>query len=161
MKKLLLILPLIILFFLGCEEDPTIDEIFTGTWKVSNMGLYANDDCSGALDYTEFGMMQSYGFTMTFVFHDDGTIDMTMAGMGETDTESGVWTATEDELCIDGDCIDYTLSDGDKTLEFEDLIEASCEDENYVEYDLDQMECEDSGYYWSDPACIAMTLTKQ
>ncbi|NQV51021.1 MAG: hypothetical protein HQ507_11020 [Candidatus Marinimicrobia bacterium] len=160
MKKLFLILPLFILF-LGCEEDPTIDEVITGTWKVTNMGTYANSDCSGILDYTGWGFIQAFGITMTFAFNENGTVDMTSSGLGETDVQTGNWTATEDEICIDNECVGFTLSNGDKTIQFESSDDASCVDDNDVAFDMTETECDNAGYYWTDAGWYVFTMTKQ
>jgi hypothetical protein len=56
MKKILLLLILGLLAFMACEDKK--DEISTliGTWEISNLGEYANANCSGALDYTRLGI---------------------------------------------------------------------------------------------------------
>ena len=162
MKKLLLILPLLLLF-MGCEEEadePSINEILTGTWTVTNMGVFANEDCSGALDYTEWALMQAFGIVMVFEIKNDGTADMNITVFGMTDTETVVWTATEDEICFDGDCVDYILSNNNKTFEFVITEDSYCEDMEDEEVDLTEAECGTAGYDWYEAACYVYTMSK-
>jgi len=44
MKKILLMLPL--LFWLGCEEEEEVSP-FVGTWAVTNLSVYDNENCTG------------------------------------------------------------------------------------------------------------------
>jgi len=162
MKKLLFILPLLLLL-VGCEEEadvPTIDDIIVGTWSVTTMGTFANDDCSGAMDYTEWGLAQAFGITISFNFKAAGTVDMTVTGFGKAETETLDWTATDDQLCIDGECMSFTLSNDDKTLKFVDSEDAYCEDMSGEEVDLNQTECGTAGNDWYEAVCYEYTMTK-
>jgi len=162
MKKLMLILPLL-LVFMGCEEDaedPTISEILTGTWTVSNMGVFADENCSGALDYSEWAFAQAFGITMKFVFKTDGTVDLTATVFGMPDTETMAWTATDDEICIDGECASYTLSNDNKTLKFIGSEDAYCEDTDGNDVDMTETECGTAGNDWFESACYEYTMSK-
>ncbi len=162
MKKLLLLLiPLMLVFFVGCEEDPTIEEILAGTWKVTNMGDYENSDCTGALDNSEWVAGQAFGVTMTFVFSEGGTVTMTTAFPDGSESESSTWTADDDEICIDGDCIGYTLSNNDETLTIKDSYPDECYDDDYETVDMNETACDAAGYYWEEGGCALFTMTKQ
>ena len=43
-KTLLIVLPL--LFIMSCEEDKDVSA-FVGTWAVTNMSVYDNENCTG------------------------------------------------------------------------------------------------------------------
>ena len=59
MKNILLLL---ILGLLACEEKEEEDlSPFVGTWEISNLGEYANANCSGALDYSGWAFVQALG----------------------------------------------------------------------------------------------------
>ena len=162
MKKLWIILPILILV-MGCEEEAeesTIEDIFVGTWSVTNLGKYANANCSGDIDYTEWGIVQAFGITINLNFKNDGTLDFTTTAFGMTETETLTWTATEDELCIDDECINYTLSEDEKTLSIVFTEDAYCEDGNGDEVAMTETECGTAGNDWYDAACYMYTMTK-
>jgi hypothetical protein len=163
MKKLLLILPLLLVIG-GCEEEAeekTVEELLSGTWKVTNMGAFENANCSGSLDYTEWSIAQSFGVTMNFTFNSSGTVDIAATVFGISDTETLSWTATDDELCIDGECIGYVLSDDNSTLTFVESEDAYCEDMDGNEVEMTEAECGSAGNDWYDEVCYELTMTKQ
>ena len=162
MKKLLLLLPMLLLI-MGCEddaEDPTISEILTGTWTVTNMGEYANSDCSGDLDYNYWALAVAIGTNVEFVFNSDGTVDMVSTIFGETISETSDWSADENEICLDGECADYTLSDDGNTITFSESTEAACANLDGDEVALDETACDEAGFDWFDASCAEFTLTK-
>jgi len=163
MRRLLIVLPMLLIIS-GCEEEAeeqTPEDILTGTWKATNMGVFENSDCTGSLDYTEWSFAQSFGLTMSFTFNDDATVDIAVTIFGIPDSETLSWTATEDQLCIDGECISYSLSDDNETLTFVHSEDAYCEDMDGNEVDMNETECGTAGNDWFDEACYEYTVTKQ
>ena len=50
MKKNIILAALLILF--ACEDNKDDDSSLIGTWELSNMGEFANGDCTGEVDNT-------------------------------------------------------------------------------------------------------------
>ena len=162
MKKLILLLPL--LLFLGCEDEattPDIDTILTGTWNVTGLGSYPDANCTGTPDNTSWALAQAFGISMTFIFHADGTVDMTTTVFGDSDTQTLDWTADNTELCIDSECVTYTLSNDNKALSFHGVVEAYCIDANDDEVALGETACGEAGYDWNDAVCYLYSMAKQ
>jgi hypothetical protein len=162
MKKVLILLPLLLIMF-GCEEessDPSPADALLGTWTVTNLGEFANSDCSGAVDYTAWAFIQTFGVSMEFEFKSNGTIDWTTTAFGVPETESLTYTVTDDELCIEGDCFTYTLNSAGNNLVFTLPMDAYCEDDDGLEVSMDETACDGAGYEWNPASCSEFTLTK-
>ena len=162
MKKLILVLPFLLLFA-TCEEeadDPTLEEIMIGTWKVTNMGVYENDDCTGALDYSEWAFAEAFGVAISFTFKSDGTLDLSVSMMGMTDIETVTWEVVGDEVVVEGENANFLLSSDNKTLTFIESEDAYCEDSSGDEVDMTESACGTAGNDWYEAACYEYTLTQ-
>lgn len=148
---------------ISCEdeaEETTLSDDLIGTWAVTNMGQYANPDCSGELDYTAWGLSVAFGVTMEFVFNEDGTGSINSTAFGMTDSESFDWDVDGDQICIDEECASPEITDD--TFTVMTSTDAYCEDEMGEEVDgVTMTECEAAGYDWNAAACYAFTATKQ
>lgn len=161
MKRFLLLLPLLLLV-VACEEDEADpSEIMYGTWNVTNMGQYAEASCTGEVDYTAWAFAQAFGVTISFTFNDNGTMDMSSTIFGATETQTYDWNADTDEICIDGECVGYVLSNGDKTVTFTGTEDAYCEDVDGNEVAMTETECGTAGNDWYESACYEYTLVKE
>jgi len=56
LKKIIILLSL--LAFFACEDNKDDDSSLIGTWDLSNMGEYANADCTGELDNTGWALVK-------------------------------------------------------------------------------------------------------
>ena len=165
MKKILLLLILGLLTFMACEDkkdeiEDKVDEIspLIGTWEVSNLGEYANANCSGALDYTGWVFVQAFGYKITIVIKEDGTGTMTMI-LGEEE-EALTWDDSKSQICIMGDCLSYKI-DGD-SFTIDQPVEAFCSDYDGDQTNHDsQSTCEAAGNAWEEATCSIMTFTKK
>ena len=161
MKRILLLLPLLLL--VACEEeanDPSPQDQLIGTWTVTNLGEFANSDCSGAVDYTAWALVQAFGISMEFEFRSNGTVDWTTTAFGVPETESFTYTATASELCIEGDCVSYTINSAGNNLVFTLPVDAYCEDDDGMAVSLDETACAGAGYEWNAATCSEFTMTK-
>jgi hypothetical protein len=160
MKKILLLLILGLLTFMACEDKKDEISPLIGTWEVSNLGEYENANCSGALDYTDWGFVQAFGFKITIVIKEDGTGTMTMIGGDEKEEGPLTWDDSKSQICIMGDCLTYKL-DGD-SFTVDQPNEAICEDDDGDETNHDtQSTCEAAGNTWEGASCSQMEFTKK
>ena len=167
MKKILLLLILGLLTFMACEDkkdeiEDKVDEIspLIGTWEVSNLGEYANANCSGALDYTGWAFVQAFGVKITIVIKEDGTGTMTMIFGEEEEEEALTWDDSKSQICIMGDCLSYKI-DGD-SFTIDQPVEAFCSDDDGDQTNHDsQSTCEAAGNAWEEATCSIMTFTKK
>ena len=161
MKKILLLLILGLLAFMACEDKKDEISPLIGTWEISNLGEYANANCSGALDYTGWAFAQAFGFKITMVIMEDGTGTMTMIFGDEIEEEAPLtWDDSKSQICIMGDCLSYKI-DGD-SFTIDEPEEAFCSDDNGEETNHDtQSTCETSGNTWNEASCSQMEFTKK
>ena len=167
MKKILLLLILGLLTFMACEDkkdeiEDKVDEIspLIGTWEVSNLGEYANANCSGALDYTGWVFVQAFGYKITIVIKEDGTGTMTMIFGDEKEEEALTWDDSKSQICIMGDCLSYKI-DGD-SFTIDQPVEAFCSDDDGDQTNHDsQSTCEAAGNAWEEATCSIMIFTKK
>ena len=159
MKKMIMLFSL--LFAFSCELG-LVDEIspLIGTWEVSNLGEYANANCSGALDYTGWAFVQAFGLKITIVIKENGTGTMTMTFGDEKEEAPLTWDASKSQICIMGDCLSYKI-DGD-SFTIDQPEEAFCSDYDGDETNHDsQSTCEAAGNAWEEATCSIMTFTKE
>ena len=155
MQKITILLSIFI--FISCEDKKEDKNSIVGTWQISNMGTYENDDCSGKIDDSMWGFISAFGFKLTMTFTDDGkgTFGITMGEEEQIDIPI-TWDENKSEFCLMGiECVTYKL--GDDTFSFDSKEEANCDDENYT----DQSSCEASGSYWNEAICTFNEFTKQ
>ena len=159
MKRLLTIA--FIFTFFGCEDKDNNDESsnMVGTWSLSNLGEYANADCSGAVDDSGWEFIQFLGMSMTLELKSGGTGTYNLKFEGEEESFPLTWDE-DGEICIGGvACLDYELNENSLTLDAPE--EAYCEDDMGNETDdTSQSTCEAAGNYWSEASCAIMTFTK-
>ena len=151
------------LALIACEDDTddvTLNDEVLGDWSITNMGEFANADCSGDLDYTGWGLAVAFGITMDYTFNADGTADVSTTVFGMTDTETVSWEIDGDQLCIEGECATVDLSGDTFTIGASE--DAYCEDDMGEEIDgVTMTECEAAGNDWYGAACYELTATKQ
>ncbi|MDP7565722.1 MAG: hypothetical protein QF794_06330 [Candidatus Marinimicrobia bacterium] len=160
MKKILLLLILGLLAFMACEDKKDEISPLIGTWEISNLGEYANANCSGALDDTSWAFAQLFGLKITIVIKEDGTGTMTMIFGDEIEEAPLTWDDSKSQICIMGDCLSYKI-DGD-SFTIDQPVEAFCSDDNSEETNHDtQSTCEASGNTWDEASCSQMEFTKK
>ena len=141
MKKILLMLPL--LFWLGCEEEEEVLP-FVGTWAVTNLSVYDNENCTG--DPTEevvvANLPDSVIFEIFMSIEEDGTSEMTiLQDDGTHYTGTGTWSESSDGTLLV--TIIYGAGSGDEATD-NWSFELS-DDETTM---IDQMSGEDSCAEW-------------
>ena len=157
LKKIIILLSL--LAFFACEDNKDDDSSLIGTWELSNMGEYANADCTGELDNTGWALAQAFGLTatMTMKAGGKGTYLITVGG---TEMESLSFTWDEKTICMMGECSSYKLS-GD-SFDMSQSAEAYCEDDYGDETSHStKAACESAGNGWFEASCTKMTFTKK
>ena len=151
------------LALMACEDeadDSTLGDDVLGTWSITNMGEFANADCSGDIDYSGWGIAVAFGITIDYTFNDDGTVDFSTTVFGMTETESATWEVDGDQLCIEGECTTVDLT-GD-TIIITGSEDAYCEDADGEEVDgVEMTACEAAGNDWFEAACYEFTATRQ
>jgi len=110
MKRSILLITL--LAFMACEDKKDEISPLIGTWEISNLGEYANANCSGALDYSGWAFVQAFGFKINIVIKEDGTGTMTVTIGNEKEEAPLTWDDSKSQICVMGDCLTYKL-DGD------------------------------------------------
>ena len=162
MKYLTLFLCCFVL--MACEEEDsgeiTLSDDLVGTWAVTNLGQFANADCSGDLDYTAWGIITAFDITMEVVFNEDGTGSIGTTALGMTEAEDFTWDVDGDRVCLDGECASPSI-DGD-TMTITQTTDAYCEDDDGVEIDgVTMTECEAANNTWYPETCSELTITRQ
>ncbi|MBT4034280.1 MAG: hypothetical protein HOB84_12490 [Candidatus Marinimicrobia bacterium] len=151
------------LALIACEDDAddvTLSDDVLGGWSITNMGQFANADCSGDLDYTGWALAVAFGVSMEYSFNADGTVDVSTTAFGMTETETLSWDVDGDQLCIEGECETVDLS-GD-AITIVTSADAYCEDDMGDEIDgVTMTECEAAGNDWYEAACYEFTATRQ
>jgi len=156
MKKIIILTSL--LAFFSCEDNKDDDPNLTGTWELSNLGEYANADCTGDLDASGWALIQAFGMTVTMTMKADGK--GTYSVKFGTDIESVPLTWNEKEICIYGECSSYKLSGDSFSLDQQE--EAYCEDDDGDETNhTTKAACESAGNEWFEASCTQMTFTKE
>ena len=164
-KALLLLIPLMI--FISCEDEKEDGDVsaFVGTWDLTFAGEYENADCTGDLDSTLWAFAQVFGMTATMTLDDDGTVEMTVSVMGETETETGTWSENSDgtSLTINGESQNVSMASDGNSFSATAMDDAYCEDSYTYEEtsSTDSTSCQAAGNYWIDASCSYMEYTKQ
>ncbi len=164
MKKYILLLSLFISF--SCEDNDDKDaegSELVGLWKMTNVGEYANANCTGDIDNSAFALMAAFGFEATMEFKTGGTGTYKVSALGDVQQLPLTWDGSKSELCLAGmDCYQYRL-EGNK-FNFDEKYEAYCENMQTGE-ELDQYgdktSCNNSGNYWNEATCNTNEFTKQ
>ena len=163
-KALLLLFPLMIFISCGDNEDEEVSS-FVGTWNLTFIGEYGNADCTGDLDSSGWFLAQAFGMEASITLDDDGTAEVLISVLGNTETETGTWSESSDgSLILDGgDDEEGVLSVDGNTISVKSLSDAYCEDadgEELPEY-TDQSSCENAGNDWYEASCTLTEYTKQ
>ena len=163
MKRYLGLLVSFTLFIVSCEDknDDESGGSLVGTWELSNMGQYANENCSGSVDYTGFAFTQLLGLKVTMTFTSDGKGTYSTSAIGETFNLSLTWDENKSEICMAGImCYEYKLSGSKFTMDMEE--DAYCEDSDGNETDeSDKSSCEAAGNMWNEATCSVQEFTKK
>jgi len=156
-KKIIILLSLLALF--ACEDNKDEDSSLIGTWELSNMGEYANADCTGELDNTGWALTQAFGMTATMTMKAGGKGTYSIK-MGGTSMDNVSLTWDENKICMMDECLSYKLS-GD-SFDISQLEEAYCEDDYGDETSHSTKPgCESAGNEWVKASCTQMTFTKK
>ena len=163
-KALLLLFPLMIFISCGDNEDEEVSS-FVGTWNLTYMGEYENADCTGDLDSSGWVLAQAFGMEASVTLDEDGTVEVSISVLGNTETETGTWSESSDgSLILDGgDDEEGVLSVDGNTISFKSPSDAYCEDvdgEELPQY-ADQSSCENAGNDWYEASCTLAEYTKQ
>ena len=156
MNKIIILLSL--LAFFACEDNKDDDSSLIGTWELSNMGEYANADCTGEVDNTMGALALAFGMKITMTIKSDGTGTYSITAGDVNQDVSLTWD--ENKICLMGECINYKVSSNSFSLD--QLTEASCEDDYGDETNHStKTACESAGNEWIEASCAQMTFTKK
>ena len=163
-KALLLLIPLMI--FISCEDEKEDEDVsaFVGTWDLTFMGEYENADCTGDLDSTNWDFVQAFGMSVTMTLNDDGTAEMTVSILGETETGNTTWSESSDgtSLTINGESQNVSMASDGNSFSVTAINPAYCEDSYGEETSsTDATSCQAAGNYWIEASCSYMEYTKQ
>ena len=163
-KALLLLIPLMI--FISCEDEKEDGDVsaFVGTWDLTFASEYENADCTGDLDSTLWAFAQAFGMSVTMILDDDGTVEMTVSVMGETETETGTWSENSDgtSLTINGESQNVSMASDGNSFSVTAMDDAYCEDSDGEETSYtDSTSCQAAGNYWIEASCSYMEYTKE
>ena len=164
-KALLLLFPLMIFISCGDNEDEEVSS-FVGTWNLTFIGEYENEDCTGDLDSSGWVLAQAFGIEASITFDEDGTAEITMSVFGITETETGTWSESSDgSLITEGGSIpdgEGVLSADGNSFSITSMEDAHCEDSDSEETShTDSTSCEDAGNDWNEANCTLFVFTKQ
>ena len=146
-------------------EDKNDDEkdggSLVGTWELSNMGDYANSDCSGEINDAGWALANAFGLKATMEFASNGKGIYTLSFMGEKQEVALTWNSSESEIGLYGtQCLDYKLN-GNKFI-LDAPNDSYCEDSNGNETNhSEQSSCESAGNMWNLPSCQMQEYTKK
>ena len=100
------------LFTIGCgDDDANESNPLVGVWNMTSVS-FTNDGTTTTID-------ASNDFSIVFIFNEDGTFSNQGAFDGESHSETGTWSTSENKLTIitddvaegeETDIWDYTLS---------------------------------------------------
>ena len=156
MKKNIILAALLTLF--ACEDNKDDNSSLIGTWELSNMGEFANGDCTGEVDNTGWALVQAFGMKVTMIIKSDGT--GTYSASVGTEIADVSLRFDEYKICMMGECINYKVS-GD-SISFDQQAEAYCEDDYGDETNHStKAACESASYEWIEASCTQMTFTKK
>jgi len=152
-----------LLLAFSCEDidDAEGTNSLVGNWEMSNLGEYANADCSGTIDYSGWAMASAFGMKVTMEFTSDGTGTYSVSALGETEDVPLTWDESKSQICLMGvECHTYKVNDNKFTIDT--LDEALCVDDNDEETShTDQSSCEAAGNNWEEAVCTQMEFTKE
>jgi len=152
-----------LLLAFSCEDLDDAEGInsLVGTWEMSNLGKYANADCSGTIDYSEWALVTAFGIKTTMEFTSDGKGTYSVSAFGETQDITVTWDESKSQICLMGvECHTYKVNDNKFTIDTQD--EALCVDDNDEETShTDQSSCEAAGNNWEEAVCTQMEFTKE
>ena len=161
MKKIIVLFSLLIAF--SCEDKDEAEETssLVGTWEMSNLGDYANADCSGTIDYSEWAMASAFGMKVTMEFTSDGTGTYSVSALGETQDMTVTWDESKSQICLMGaECLTYKLNDNKFTIDAPN--EEYCGDDNGEDTSqTDQSSCEAAVNTWFPKTCQIQEFTKK
>ena len=161
MKKMIMLFSLLLAF--SCEDidDAEGTNSLVGNWEMSNLGEYANADCSGTIDYSGWAIASAFGMKVTMEFTSDGTGTYSVSALGETEDVPLTWDESKSQICLMGvECHTYKVNDNKFTIDT--LDEALCVDDNDEETShTDQSSCEAAGNNWEEAICTQMEFTKE
>jgi len=156
LKKIIILLSL--LAFFACEDNKDDDSSLIGTWELSNMGEFANGDCTGEVDNTGWALVQAFGMKVTMIIKSGGT--GTYSATIGTEIQDVSLTWDENKICMMGECINYKVSDDSFSLDQQ--TEAYCEDDYGDETNHStKAACESASNEWIEASCTQMTFTKK
>ena len=152
-----------LLLAFSCEDidDAEGTNSLVGNWEMSNLGEYANADCSGTIDYSGWAIASAFGMKVTMEFTSDGTGTYSVSALGETEDVPLTWDESKSQICLMGvECHTYKVNDNKFTIDT--LDEALCVDDNDEETShTDQSSCEAAGNNWEEAVCTQMEFTKE
>ncbi len=159
MKRITMLIML--LAFLACEDKKDDESKMVGTWELSNLGEYANANCTGAVDNSGWALAQAFGIKGTIELKDGGTGTYTITFGDEKQEIAITWDESKSQICFMGvECNTYKL-DGD-SFSMDNQEEAYCEDDYGEETNhATQSECEAAGNTWEEASCQVATFTKK
>ena len=161
MKKIIIIILTSLLAFFSCEDNKNDDSSLIGTWELSNLGEYANEDCTGEVDNTGWAWAQAFGMKVTMTIKSGGTGTYSATIGTETQDVPITWDENKTQICLMGiECLTYKLS-GD-SFSLDQRAEAYCEDDDGDETNhTTKAACESAGNEWFEASCTQMTFTKE
>ena len=161
MKKMIMLFSLLLAF--SCEDidDAEGTNSLVGNWEMSNLGEYANADCSGTIDYSEWAVASAFKMLVTMELTSDGKGTYSVSALGETEDVPLTWDESKSQICLMGvECHTYKVNDNKFTIDT--LDEALCVDDNDEETShTDQSSCEAAGNNWEEAVCTQMEFTKE
>ena len=123
------LLTLSILFTIGCEDEKEEESVevesIIGTWTLSAVCAFGDENCSGeCTDVTAEWLEVEGSFSMTFLEGGTGTFNSGEGSDSFNWSGSGPYT-----ISLEGLSITVTLSDGSATF---NLIENSCSQYTFI-----------------------------
>jgi hypothetical protein len=124
MKKMIMLFFLLLAF--SCEDIDEAEGInsLVGTWEMTNLGGYANADCSGTFDNSDWVLASSLGWKVTMKFTSDGKATYTELLFGNTQEITATWDESKSQICQiplqkGVECFTYKLNDNKFTIDLE------------------------------------------
>ena len=110
MKKLIFLLPILLIFFVSCKKekakDKTLSELLVGTWTAVAYGVDANNDF--ILQQSEKTPIPA-GSSLVETFNANGTGTITATAAGSPPSVTNItWSAKDNSTTL-------TINDGSKT----------------------------------------------
>lgn len=160
MKRIILLASLLAIWACEDKDGDSDSSGMAGTWELTNMGEYANADCTGDVDNSGWALVQAFGMKMTLELKSGGTGTYSVKVGTEEEEISVTWDESKSQICMMGvECLTYKLSGDSFTLDTPD--DAYCEDDGGDETNhSSQSTCEAAGNTWHEASCSVMTFTK-